>query len=181
MRRPALSPPCTRCARGRALAGTRGSPARPGLGRPRSHTPCRACRYASEHLKFGLLDVSVFRRLAAQLAIDTSTVARQLPVLMLFEKGKEADRVGYRKQGLLMPSDSFRREVGPAPCAGTAGRRRWRTAAWWRRRAQVRGRPGRSLTRARLLAPPQSDIVKKFSLEQRSKGEPVGGEPKKKR
>jgi hypothetical protein len=59
-----------------------------------------------------VLDVSLFTVLARQLGIDTSTVARQLPMLVLYEKGKEAKRVANRQQDSLVPRDSFRREVG---------------------------------------------------------------------
>jgi len=49
--------------------------------------------YTTDRLKFGKLDVGRYADLAAEYHINTSSLSRQLPTLILFQEGKEVGRV----------------------------------------------------------------------------------------
>jgi len=49
--------------------------------------------YSNNGLKFGKLDVGRFAEVAEQFHINTSSLSRQLPTLILFQDGKETGRV----------------------------------------------------------------------------------------
>jgi hypothetical protein len=81
---------------------------------------CTPRRYSSEHMKFGILDVSVFRRICHEMRIDTSFIAKELPALVLFENGKEKARMVNRSPGLF-PGPGIRSVVSSLACCSLLG------------------------------------------------------------
>lgn len=71
-------------------------------------------------MKFGILDVSVFRRICHEMRIDTSFIAKELPALVLFENGKEKARMINRNPGLF-PGPGIRSVVSPLACCSLHG------------------------------------------------------------
>lgn len=52
-------------------------------------------RYALENFKFGKVDVGRYPDAAAKYDISDSSTSKQLPTLILFKDGKEAERRPY--------------------------------------------------------------------------------------
>ncbi len=78
--------------------------------------PCRqmswdladlAARYATDRLKFAVLDVGEYYKTAAKLGIDLTPYNPQLPTVVLYEKGEEVMRMP-KKQGSSIWGSGFK-------------------------------------------------------------------------
>ncbi|KAG2497919.1 hypothetical protein HYH03_004183 [Edaphochlamys debaryana] len=72
------------------------------------HTNCLAMdpvmadlsfRYASDKLRFGMMDVGEFNRAAVKLGLDVALGSPQMPTVALFEKGEEVARLPQKRAG----------------------------------------------------------------------------------
>eukprot|EP00879_Flechtneria_rotunda_P031026 GHRR01033849.1.p1 GENE.GHRR01033849.1~~GHRR01033849.1.p1 ORF type:complete len:104 (-),score=25.69 GHRR01033849.1:350-661(-) len=51
------------------------------------------CRYASEELKFGCIDICLWPGFARELRLNTNKWSNQLPAVIMYSNGKEQGRI----------------------------------------------------------------------------------------
>lgn len=56
---------------------------------------CLFCRYALNNFKFGKVDVGRYPDAATKYRVSDASTSKQLPTLILFKDGKEAERRPY--------------------------------------------------------------------------------------
>jgi hypothetical protein len=70
-----------------------------------------ACRYSTDKLQFGMLDLGEFRKFSGKVDIELAPFSAQLPTFALYEKGEELNRLPKRQGSKVYGADFRMKDV----------------------------------------------------------------------